>query len=243
MKTMRSRHFYSQIVLSLVVSIIIFPTGGASQENPQMIPGALIQLPFEKSLDNWGKAATQGHVYSGEIKYLMGKKGMALQTQGDGSWVAVRPHSKINVSSLVEISFNFKRENWENPYRAGSGLQTIATVRGRNEKRINHLSFGFNPGSSLSFYVSFKDNENQSHTIRSRKGAVRFGWHEAKLWVDRYSGVTSLFFDGQLIGQKSVVPVALSNGIDKIVFGTWYRKNQAYRGLIDDFVIRDLRGF
>ena len=106
---------------------------------------------------------------------------------------------------------------------------------------MNHLSFGFKPGASLYFYVTFRDSENKYHTIRSREGTVRFAWHEVKLRVHMNAGVTILYFDGYLVGQKSVVPVALSNGIDGIVFGTWYKKNQAYRGLIDDFVIRESR--
>jgi hypothetical protein len=241
MKTMRSRYFYFQTVLSLVVAIIFFLAGCASQEKPQKIPDALIQLPFEESLENLGKVVARGDVHSGEIKYKESQHGMALQTQGDGSWVAVYSQRKIDVGGLVEISFSFKRANWENPYIGGSGFQTIATVNGKDEKRINHLSFGFLPGASLAFYISFTDDKNKYHTITTREGAVSFDWHEVKLRVDMEAGETILYFDGNLIDRKSLVPVALIKGIDRIIFGTWFRKNQAYRGLIDDFVIRDIR--
>jgi hypothetical protein len=234
---MRLRYIYFETSMVFIMLIIVSLTGCASQKR---IPDALVELPFENSLDNLGQAAVQGDVYSGEIKYLKGKHGMALQTQGDGSWVAIHPKNKIDFGDLVEISFSFKRENWENPYVAGSGVQTIATVSGKDEKRIDHLSFGFVPGSSLSFYVYFTDDKVESHRISTPTGSVRFNWHHIRLLIDFKEETTSLYYDDNLVSQEPALPVALSKGIDRIILGTWHRKNQAYRGLIDDFVIRDI---
>ena len=238
---MQSRYVNFQTVWVLIVLTMFFLTGCASQVKQPKALDSPIYLPFEKSLENLGNVTTRGDVHNGEIKYQESPQGMALQTQGDGSWVAVYPKKKIEVVDIVEISFSFKRDNWENPYVAGSGSQTIATVSGKDEKRINHLSFGFYPGASLAFYVSFTDEKNKYHTITTREGAASFDWHQVKLRVDMQEGVTLLYFDGELVDQKSRVPVALIKGIDRIIFGTWFRKNQAYRGLIDDFVIRDIR--
>ena len=66
---MRSRYEYSLTALPLVVFIMFFLTGFASQEIQYKIPDALIQLPFEESLENLGNSAAQGDVYSGKIKY------------------------------------------------------------------------------------------------------------------------------------------------------------------------------
>ena len=235
---MRFRYFYFETAL-LLLALIIFSLTGCDSQKP--IPDALVQLPFENSLENLGKVAVHGDVYNGEIKYQSSQHGRALQTQGDGSWVAVHPKSAMDVGDLVEISFMFKRENWENPYVPGSGLQTIATVSGKSEKGLDHLSFGFIPGSDLSLHISFTDDKGEYHRMGSQTGSVTFDWHHIKLLVDFQARETSLYLDGNLISQKPNLPVALSNGVDRIILGTWFRKNQAYRGLIDDFVIRDIR--
>jgi hypothetical protein len=238
MKNMRFRCFYFETALLFIAFIIFSLTGCSSQKQ---ISDALIQLPFENSLENMGTVDAHGEVYSGTIEYEEGQNGVALYTQGDGSWVAFHPKSKIEVGDLVEISFSFKRENWENPYIAGSGSQTIATISGKSEKRMDHLSFGFVSKSSLSFYVYFKDAEGQSHRISTQRDSIAFDWHHVRVLVDFQEGATSLYFDDNPVSRESAVPVALSKGIDRIKFGTWHKKNQAYCGLIDDFMILDIR--
>ncbi len=197
-----------------------------------------IHLPFEKSLDNLGPVAVTGKVYEGEVNYPEGKNGLALHTAGDGSWVEVNPKSKLRVGDWMEVSFKFHREDWANPYKGGSGVQTIATVSGRNEKRINHLTIGFYPRNSMALAVSFRDDDNKNHRMRTEDGVVTLDWHEVRLVVDGKAGETKLYFDGRLAATEPAVSAVLKNGVDRIKFGTWFKKNQAYRGRIDDFMIQ-----
>ncbi len=198
----------------------------------------VIRLPFEKSLDNLGPIAVEGQVHEGEAEYSRGKNGFALHTAGDGSWVEVNPKSKLSVGDWMDVSFKFHREDWVNPYKGGSGVQTIATVSGKNEKRINHLTIGFYPRNSMALAISFKDDDNKNHRMRTENSAVTLDWHEVRLVVDGKAGETKLYFDGRLADTESAVPAVLKNGVDRIKFGTWFKKNQAFRGKIDDFTIR-----
>ncbi len=54
-----------------------------------------------------------------------------------------------------------------------------------------------------------------------------------------YTKETLLYIDGERIDCIKAVPTVIHNGIDRIKFGTWYKKNQAYRGEIDNFLILD----
>ena len=73
----------------------------------------------------------------------------------------------MHVGDWMEVSFKFHREDWVNPYKGGSGVQTIATVSGRNEKGVNHLTIGFRPRSSMALAISFRDDHNEHHRMKT----------------------------------------------------------------------------
>lgn len=206
---------------------------------------ALIQLPFENSLDNLGTAVISGEVFEveeGDIDYRAGPQGKAIHMPGNGGWVEFRPISPVTLYRSIHVSFGFKRDDWENPYKKGAVLQTIATLSGTGQDRIEHLSFAFTPGNQRSFSVHFRDQQGNRHRMRTPPGLVTREWHQVRLEIDTEAQETRLYIDNQLLGKKAAIPSIVVHGIDRVKLGTWYKRNQAYRGLIDNFMVLDKSG-
>ncbi|MEO1240730.1 MAG: hypothetical protein AAFX54_02380 [Pseudomonadota bacterium] len=205
------------------------------------VTDAAVHLPFETSLENIGPAPMTVEAHDGKAAYKKSKTGRALFAQGDGGWVEATPAEKLMLGDVVEISFDFNRADWTNPYKAGSATQTLVAISGRSEKKIQHLAFNISVGSVPSLYAVIEDADGEKHRLTAPAGAVSPGWHQARLYVDRRAGRASFYLDETLVAEEAVMPAVLINGIERIKFGTWHKKNQAYRGHLDNFVIRDIR--
>ncbi|MFP4002706.1 MAG: hypothetical protein ACLFV8_02940 [Alphaproteobacteria bacterium] len=208
---------------------------------PVTVPDAAVQLAFEKNLENLGSAATSGQVLDGKLEFRRGKTGMALFAVGDGRWVEVHPQDKLRLRGTAEMSFDIRRADWTNPYKKGALSQTAVVLSGRTESRIEHIGFSIR-AHSQSLQVRFKSIDGEKVRLATQGRAISTSWHNIKLKIDRENGTTQLFLDDVLAASAQSVPLVLDAGITRIKFGTWYKKNQAFRGHIDNFVIRDLSG-
>ncbi|MEM9616431.1 MAG: hypothetical protein AAF936_00585 [Pseudomonadota bacterium] len=201
---------------------------------------AVVHLPFEATLDNVGSAPITAEAHDGKAAFKKSKTGRALFAQGEGGWIEAASAEKLMLGDVVEISFDFNRADWTNPYKAGSATQTLVAISGRSEKKIQHLAFNISTGPVPSLYAVIEDTDGENHRLADPAGVVTPGWHRARLYVDRRSGQTSFYLDETLVAKEEVTPAVLINGVERIKFGTWYKKNQAYRGHLDNFVIRNI---
>ena len=219
--------------------VLVLTLIGCDSHEPIATDGALIQIDFERSLGNLGRAATSGQSHDGEPEFKRGKNGEALYSLGDGRWVEFETAETISISDTVEISFDFRRADWVNPYKNGSGTQTVAVISSVSPTKISHISFNIANGSSPNLQIAFEDTGGKKHRLRSEQGLVENDWHNVRLRINKQAKETLLYLDGERIDRIKAVPTVIHNGIDRIKFGTWYKKNQAYRGEIDNFLILD----
>ena len=207
---------------------------------PTLIRDAVVQLSFEKDLSNIGGATISLKAHDGKAVFRKSETGSALFAQGDGSWVEATSATHLMFGDVVEVSFDFNRANWTNPYKAGSATQTLVAISGRGEGKIQHLAFNISAGAVPLLYVVVEGADGKNHRLTSPAGAVSSGWRQARLKVDKQAERVSFYLDNTLVAESDVIPAVLQNGIDRIKFGTWHKKNQAYRGHIDNFVIREI---
>ncbi len=218
--------------LVLILSLI-----GCNGYEPIATDGALIQLDFERSLGNIGSAAILGQSHDGEPEFSRGKHGEALFSLGDGRWVEFETAETISTKNTIEISFDFRRANWVNPYKKGSATQTVAVISGVSPTKISHISFNIANGSNPNLQTAFVDTDGKKHRLRSKQGLVESDWHNVRLRVNQQAKETELYLDGARVDSIKAVPTVIHNGFDRIKLGTWHKKNQAYRGEIDNFLV------
>jgi len=99
--------------------------------------------------------------------------------------------------------------------------------------------FNLSNGNEPILSVALQDKTGAKDKLKSSAGVVTMDWHHVRLVVDQTSETSELFLDGELIAKSEIVPSVVSDGVDRVRIGTWHRQNQAFRGLIDNFVIRD----
>ncbi len=217
--------------------VLVLTLTGCSGLEPTATDRALIRIDFESNLGSLGSAAISGQSHDGEPEFNMGKNGQALFSLGDGRWVEFESAETISIDNTAEISFDFRRADWVNPYRNGSGTQTAAVISNVSPRKISHISFNIANGSNPNLQVAFDDIDGKKYRLRSEQGFVEDDWHNVRLRINTQAEETLLYLDGIRIDSIKAVPIVIHNGIDRIKFGTWYKKNQAYRGEIDNFLI------
>ena len=217
--------------------VLVLTLTGCDSYEPIATYGALIQIDFERSLGSLGSAAISGQSHDGEPEFSRGKNGEALYSLGDGRWVEFETAETISINNTVEISFDFRRADWVNPYKKGSATQTVAVISSVSPKKMSHISFNIANGSNPNLQIAFEDTDGKKHRLRSERGLVENDWHNVRLRINKQAKETLLYLDGVRIDSLKAVPSVIHNGIDRIKFGTWYKKNQAYRGEIDNFLI------
>lgn len=206
---------------------------------PEPVADAVIQLPFEDDLSNLAPLALRGEAHDSRAAYADSETGTALETFGKGGWIEIHPEEPVRIRGSMEVSFDFKRADWINPYKSGSASQTMVHLRGRSPKKIVHLTFGIRPGNEPALTAFIEGTGGQKHRFRARK-PLTLGWHTARLLFDADAKQVTLFLDDEKVDSVSTTPLVYTAGIDRIKFGTWFKKNQAYKGLIDNFVLRDI---
>lgn len=224
---------------ALLLAVLLY-TWLASEPAPR----TLVHLTFEDSLDNSAAIGLAGGARESQARYAAGKTGKALETLGEGGWIEIGPREPLTFGGSMEISFDFKRADWINPYVAGSLKQTMVDIQGRMPDRIIHFSFGLSMSkrSDPQLVVYVQSGDGEGHRLRAKDRPVTLGWHNVLVTFDRESEALSLYLDDKLVDRIEMTPALHTAGLDSIRFGTWYKRNQAYRGLIDNFIVRDTGG-
>lgn len=221
-----------------LVALALTLTGCGSYE-PVAIDGALIQIDFEGSLVSLGSVEIMSRSRDGEPEFKKGKNGKALYSLGDGRWVEFETVETISIDNTIEISFDFRRADWINPHKKGSATQTVAVISNVSPMKISHISFSIVNGSNSKLHVAYEDAAGSKFRLHSKHGLAEMEWHQVRLRIEKQSVETILYIDGERVDSTKSVPTVIRNGIDRVKFGTWHKKNQAYRGEIDNFLIHE----
>jgi|GEM_PF-6162455 len=212
---------------------------GQEPYTPSAIEGAYVHLAFEDTLETIGSARVAPQARDGDAVFAPGPTGYAYHAQGDGGHLEITTSDLAVLSEKVEISFDLKAEDWTNPYKKGAPIKTLAVVSGKSGDRIRHIVFNLSNGNEPILSVALQDKTGAKDKLKSSPGEVTMDWHHVRLVVDQTSETSELFLDGELVAKSEIVPSVVSDGVDRVRIGTWHRQNQAFRGLIDNFVIRD----
>lgn len=226
------------------VCLVAFATfwlfsGRDSAHVPLPVKGAYLHLAFENSLQTFGAHKLSAQTRDGDAVFASGPTGQAYYAQGDGRYLELKTPELDNLADRVEISFDVKPENWVNPYKKSAPVKSIAVVSGKSGDRIRHVVFNLSNGEDPILTVAIEDAAGKKEKLKSQAGAMTMDWHEVRLLVDGSGRTSQLYLDGKLMAEAEVVPSVVSNGVDRVKLGTWHRQNQAFRGLLDNFVIRD----
>ena len=203
------------------------------------IDGALVQLAFEGNLENLGSAALLGAAHDETPWMKPGPTGKYYVAQGRGGWLQFTAPETIEISGSVEISFDARNLDWKGPPARKNPFETMLNLSGQMPGRMRHITF--NTGAtSKRVEVSYRDENDETIRLSSEDGALSDKWRKVALTIDADAGETRLTIDGRAVASSPILPYLATHGVDAIRVGTWHKSNQAFRGEIDNVVVRRL---
>lgn len=184
----------------------------------------LVSLSFEGSLADAGPHGVRGAAAGDEVGFVPGVRGQALFVGGTEDWVDYALPPAVDLTRSVTLEFWFRREDWRNPYAAGSGVQTIVGA--------GHLTVGLN----LHRRPAVRPVGSVGGT-RAGDPAVSVPpetWIHVALVYDRRRSAVRLHLDGHEVARAPRYGAPALERQDSLRIGTWHRANQAFRGAVDE---------
>jgi hypothetical protein len=211
---------------------------GMREEKPPAI-----SLPFDGSLEDVGPFTYAPKAFGDEITFGPGVQGQSVFVGGSGDWINVSLDRRVDITKGATLELWVKRDNWINPYRGGSGTQTVATLGAMG---IDIPAMGY-PHWSIEGYVEQLDAKagqrpSVKHVrLRSAPGVIRpHVWCHVALVYDGGSAVARLYLNGQLVSEEGNVSLPLQRETHALRLGVWSTPaNQAFRGNIDEVKLYD----
>jgi len=188
-----------------------------------------VHLAFDGDLQDGGSAGARPEIHGDEVRFEPGVLGQAVFVGGSEDWLDYALPEGLDLGGSLSLALWVKREDWVNPYRPGSGVQTLVAV--------GPLSLSLNISRTAEaadhrFWLRAHAGR-VSVTDRSRSLPPGTWTHVAAVY-DRAWFALRLYVDGQPVGRGSV-PIPPAPGPQRVLrIGTWHRANQAFRGAVDE---------
>jgi hypothetical protein len=202
----------------------------------------VVYLPFDGSLEDAGPFTFAPRAFGNEVTFGPGVKGQSVFVGGSGDWITVSIDRRVDITKGGTLELWVKRDDWVNPYRGGSGTQTVATL---GVMGINIPAMGY-PQWGIAGYVEPWDGQTVEDTsltlvkLRSAAGVIQpHVWNHVALVYDAKSAVVRLYLNGHRVDEGNV-SVPIQRHSKSLRLGVWSTPaNQAYRGHIDELKIYD----
>ncbi|MFQ5874220.1 MAG: LamG domain-containing protein [Dehalococcoidia bacterium] len=202
----------------------------------------VLYLPFDGSLEEAGPFIFAPRAYGDEVTFGPGVKGQSVFLGGSGDWINVSLDRRVDITKGATLELWVKRDDWINPYRGGSGTQTVATL---NVMGINIPAMGY-PKWGIEGYVEQWDGKTEKVSaltlvrLRSAAGVIRpHVWNHVALVYDPKSAISRLYLNGHRVDEGNV-SMPIQRHSQSLRLGVWSTPaNQAYRGYIDELKLYD----
>ncbi|WP_171209931.1 MULTISPECIES: hypothetical protein [unclassified Ruegeria] len=229
-------------IILVAATALWFLRGTQPTYQPTVDPRAFVQFAFEGDLQNLAPVSVDVSMQDGTSAFGPGPTGRSFYAQGDGGALVIETAELGNLGDIIEIAFDFRLEDWTNPNETSAPVQTMVVVSGRSNGKLRHLTADVAVHAQPEFRVSFEGAEGEKARVVANLDRVLEQWRQVRIIADQTANQTDVLLDNVSIGKVDFVPVVISDGIDIIKLGTWYRQNQAFRGQLDNLVIRDASG-
>lgn len=201
-----------------------------------------IYLSFDENIDDSGSPGLKNTAYGDEVKIAPGLRGNALFIGGTKDWLEVPLGKKISLARGFTLEMWVRRDAWTNPYKGGSGWQTVASVGTSFSLAITAPGCPLHKPWALHASVSrYRDDikESEDANVFSPPGSVGAkAWVHAAMVYDPTSSTLILYMNGKEVDRALGAPLP-DLKFRRIHIGTWHKENQAYRGEVDELYLYD----
>ncbi|MEM1073221.1 MAG: hypothetical protein AAGI36_02130 [Pseudomonadota bacterium] len=206
---------------------------------PTVDPRAYLQFAFEEDLQSLSDVQVEATVKNGSVVFGHGDSGRTFRSRGDGAALFIVTPELKELAETVEIEFDFRVEDWTNPYKKSAPVQTMVVVSGKSGGQFRHLSISMLAHKKAKLRIAAESSQGTKAEVIAAPDGLLENWHNVRIVVDQSRPQTEVFLNYIKIGHMNLLPSTIEDGIEQIKIGTWHLQNQAFRGQIDNFVVRD----
>ena len=201
-----------------------------------------LRLSFDEGFDDWGPHRLAASPSGDEVRLVPGLRGTALFVGGTGDWLDLPLGTAVSFERGLSLELWLRRADWLNPYKGGSGWQTVAALTTDVSLSITAPGCPLHKPWALHGSVSRRNpvaGETETANTLSTPGSVPPGrWIHVALVYDPGEASLSLYQDGALVDRARGVPPPDMTW-KRLRLGTWHEANQAFRGEIDEVSVYD----
>jgi hypothetical protein len=205
-------------------------------------PAPVFRLSFDRGFDDEGPSRLRAKAEGDEVRLVPGLVGQALFVGGTEDWLDVALPPKLALPRGFSLELWLRRADWTNPYRGGSGWQTVAALT------IGATLSVTAPGCPLHAPWALEGSVSRFHKggkgedvarAHSPGGLVRAGrWTHAAVVYDPAERSLTVYLDGRAVDRAKAAPEP-DLRFPQLRLGTWHKANQAFRGEIDEVAVYD----
>ncbi len=202
----------------------------------------VIAMSFDVDLHDAGRHRFLATTHGDGVSRAAGLRGLALSIGGTEDWLDVDLRGEPSFDDGVSLVMWIRRDDWTNPYRGGSGWQTLAALDTGVALNITapgcpmHEPWALD--GSVSRYRKDVGEFEAAHAL-SPPGAIQENrWVHVGLVYDPAEATLAIYLDGVRVDQARGVPRPDLRR-QRLRIGTWHEANQAFRGLVDDLLVYD----
>jgi hypothetical protein len=188
----------------------------------------LVRLPFDEDLDDAGPHRARASPRGDEVGLRPGVLGRALFVGGTRDWVDYELPAAVDLSASVSLELWVRRDDWVNPYRAGSGTQTIVAV-GPLVLGLDRVREGAAGPDRVRPRASVGPVRLRARIVH----VAAHRWTHLAVVYDRRWQTARLYVDGERVARAGVYGSSGSRP-GGVRIGTWHEANQAFRGEVDE---------
>jgi hypothetical protein len=203
----------------------------------------IVYLSFDENFDDSGPYQLKAVAKGDEVYLRPGKLGKGLFIGGTEDWLEMPMDDRILLGYGFTVELWFRRDDWTNPYKGGSGFQTLAAVTSSITLDILAPGCPMHEPWALQGYISskYRKDVGESDFVRvytPGNSVPPNKWMHMALVYDKPDASLTLYLNGVKIDEAFGVP---QPGLTyrQIRLGTWHKENQAFRGDLDEFKCYD----
>lgn len=215
--------------------------GGPVALPPPVRTGAppVIRLSFDNGFDDEGPHRLKGEADGDDVRLVPGLRGRALWVGGTADWLDVALTPEVTFPRGITLEMWLRRDDWENPYKGGSGWQTVAALTTGASLAITAPGCPLHKPWALEASVSTHLASREHARAFSKGGTIPAKrWIHAAMVFDPREKSLTVYLDGKPADVAKGAPVPDMN-IRHLRLGTWFKANQAFRGEIDEVEVYD----
>ncbi|MDX6770471.1 MAG: LamG-like jellyroll fold domain-containing protein [Elusimicrobiota bacterium] len=206
---------------------------------PRSGPAPVIALSFDRGFDDEGPYRLRAKKEGDDVTLVDGIKGRALWVGGTEDWLDLALSSAVVFPRGFTLALWVRRDDWLNPYRGGSGWQTVASLTTGASLSITAPGCPLHEPWAIEGHLSSHSPTRESARAHSPGDSVLARrWQHAAMVHDPRDASLTVYLDGKAVDRAKGAPVPSYN-IRNLRLGTWYKANQAFRGAIDELEVHD----